>query len=142
IVNLAPSLGILFLFGVYNAVAAVMQVDQDRAGEIDTLNTTLTAIYDEWPQRMETLQMLHDALAEGIRLIEMCRQRAPNAEALVKNWDDHVPNLLVRYLGEENRRIYYEGPKGEPSHLPNNVADLEQWIRDRNNKLRSFIEEF
>jgi hypothetical protein len=141
IINVGPSLGILFLFVVYNAVAAVIQVDQDRAGEISALNTALGSTYEEWVNRLRILSILHSALAEGIRLVEICKQKAPNTEALVMNWDNNVPKLLVQYLGEEHRRIYYEGPKGEPSHFPQNVNDLEQWIRDRNAKLRIFIKE-
>lgn len=142
LLNIGPTAIVLLVFLFFNALKAVVLVDRDREGEVQGLTTTLTVSFEEWSTRIRILDVLYRGLAEGIRLVEMCKAGAPNAEALIKNWDDHLPKLLVSYLGEQYRRSYYEGPKGESQYLPDNPDQWEQWIRDRNTKLRFFIEEF
>lgn len=141
-INIGPTLGVLVLFLLYHAVAAVVRVDLDREGEIQSLASILSASCDEWPQRITILDLLYDALTEGVRLIELYKTKHPNIAELIRNWDDVVEKRLLTHIGEEYRRIYYEGRKGEPSYMPNEPAEWEQWIRDRNNKLRQFISEF
>ncbi len=140
--NIGPTLGILVLFLGYHALAAIVLVDRDRSGAIQSLDSALASLCDEWPERVSRLGMLYGALTEGERLLEKYRAKDPSLDTLLKNWDDCVPKLLNSQFGPNYRKAFYEGAKGQPCHLPKQREDYEQWIRDRNNRLRSFIDEF
>ena len=95
----------------------------------------------EWENRGNILYALHDGRAEGIRLIEMCTKGHTNLKKLIENWDDVMDKSLSQ-IGQELRRAFYEGRKGEPSYMPDDEAEWEQWIRDRNQNLLALIQQF
>jgi hypothetical protein len=128
---------IIFLFVVINFARTY----HERVG---------TEVLDRWQHDMSVVDSLYDAKVEGRRLDVYCDQDHPNLKHLLENWNTVVlkrlnnidTDLKQKYgVNAELKKRYYEGSRtGE--YLPDDASEWQQWVRDRNLKLNTLINEF